>query len=82
LQIKPDFAEAHTNLGVALSIQGKYDTAAKHFLEALRLMPDFGEVHGNLGSTLANQGKLQQAAAYYAEALRINPGDAKTRRKP
>jgi Flp pilus assembly protein TadD len=37
LQLKPDFAEARTDLGAALAAQGKLNDARFHFQQALNL---------------------------------------------
>jgi Tfp pilus assembly protein PilF len=39
LQIDPDNADAHTNLGVVFASQGQQERAAREFAEALRLNP-------------------------------------------
>jgi tetratricopeptide (TPR) repeat protein len=64
---------AHYNLGLVLHRQGKYEEAAAHYAEALRLNPADAEAHSNQGVILQRQGKLEAAAAHYAEALRLNP---------
>jgi tetratricopeptide (TPR) repeat protein len=43
IRMKPDFAEAHYNLGVALAKQGKWDQAIAGFSMALQLKPDLPE---------------------------------------
>ena len=43
LDLKPDFAEAHSNLGNALKDQGKLDAAVDCCRRALDLKPDFVE---------------------------------------
>ena len=48
LQIKPDFAEVHYNLGVALARQGRADEAIAHYEKALASQPDYPEAHNNL----------------------------------
>ena len=48
LELKPDFAEAHSNLGNALQDQGKLDEAVACYRRALELKPDFAEAHSNL----------------------------------
>lgn len=52
IAIKPDFAEAHCNLGVALAKQGRLEEAIPHFREAISIKPDFAEAHRNLGVAL------------------------------
>jgi len=48
LQAKPDYAEAHNNLGVALAKQGRLKEAMSHFSEALRIKPSFREARDNM----------------------------------
>ena len=40
IRLKPDYAEAHNNLGIALTDQGKLDEAVAEYREAIRLKPD------------------------------------------
>ena len=39
LRLKPDFAEAHTSLGLALAQEGKMIEAMEHFQQAFRIKP-------------------------------------------
>ncbi|HKM54151.1 MAG TPA: tetratricopeptide repeat protein, partial [Isosphaeraceae bacterium] len=48
LQLKPDYAEAHSNLGNALKDQGKLNEAVACYRRALELKPDYAWVHSNL----------------------------------
>ena len=41
--IKPDFAEAHSNLGNALKDQGKLDEAIAAYRQAIGIKPDYAE---------------------------------------
>ena len=50
LELNPDFAEAHNNLGTTLKDQGKLAEAVASYRRALELNPDFAEVHNNLGA--------------------------------
>ncbi len=43
LAIRPDWAEAHCNLGNTLREQGKLDEAVPHFRRAVELKPDHAE---------------------------------------
>ena len=49
IRLKPDYAEAHNNLGNALREQGKLEEAAASLQQAIRLKPDYAEAHNNLG---------------------------------
>ncbi len=73
IHFKPDFAEAHNNLGNALQEQGQLAEAVAHYREALRLKPDYADAYYNLGITLKEQGQLAEAVAQYQEALRLKP---------
>ena len=73
LELKPDYAEAHNNLGTAFKDQGKLDEAVACYRRALELKPDFAEAHNNLGIALKDQGKLDEAVACYRRALELKP---------
>lgn len=53
LRIEPDYAEAHTSLGVALAQLGRLQDAAEHWETALRIQPDFGPARSNLARARA-----------------------------
>jgi protein O-mannosyl-transferase len=76
IQIKPDFTEAHNNLGRVMMQQGKLEEAAKHLNEALRIDSDFPVAYINLGGVLVRQGKLDEAIGHLTEALRVDPDSA------
>jgi protein O-GlcNAc transferase len=75
--MKPDFAEAHSNLGLALKDQGKLDEAIAIFREAIRIKPALAEVHFNLGNALRDRGMVDEAVAACRQATRANPSSAK-----
>ena len=43
IRLKPDDAAAHSNLGIALTSQGKLDEAIAAYREAIRLKPDYAD---------------------------------------
>jgi tetratricopeptide (TPR) repeat protein len=49
LRLKPDYAQAHNNLGGTL---GKHEEAEEEYREAIRLKPDYAKAHYNLAGTL------------------------------
>ena len=71
--IRPDYAEAHGNLGITLRLQGRNDEAIVSLREALRLKPDYPEAHHNLGMALAAGGRRGEALAAFREAIRLRP---------
>ncbi|MFT7617878.1 MAG: tetratricopeptide (TPR) repeat protein [Planctomycetota bacterium] len=74
IQLKPDWAMAHTYLGLALEEQGKIDEAIIEFKEAIRIGPEEWGVHNFLGNALREQGKIDEAIIEYREAIRIGGG--------
>jgi tetratricopeptide (TPR) repeat protein len=74
LSLRPDFADAHNNLGVALAAQGRIDDAVAHYERALVLKPDCADAHGNLGAVLAAKGRIADAVIHCERALLLNPG--------
>src|ERR1039458_7610073 len=72
--LKPEYAEAHDNLGVALSqIPGRQPDAIAEFQAALRTKPNYADARNNLARALAQTpGRLPDAIAEYEAALRAN----------
>ena len=73
LRIKPDYPEAHDNLGNAYFKKGRTADAVSEFEEALRHKPDFASAHNNLGNVLYTLGRTREAVSEHETALRINP---------
>ena len=78
LAIKPDYADAHYNLGNALQELGQLDAAVKCFEQALAIKPDYASAYNNLGNTLKELGQLDTAVKCYKQALAIKPDYAET----
>src|SRR5262245_1930706 len=73
LAAQPNLAEAHCNLGLALTGQGKFDEAIAACRQAIAIKPDFANAHSSLGNALAAQGKPDEAVAAYRQAIGIKP---------
>lgn len=73
LALHPDFAEAHNNLGIALSRLGDPASAAFHYGRALEILPDIGQAHNNLGCALILLGELGAAIRHYKQAIALDP---------
>jgi len=67
---------AHNSLGEVAYGAGRYEEAAAHYREALRIWPDLPEVHNSLGKALERMGRIDEAIANYREELRVQPGFA------
>ncbi len=76
LQLKPDLAEAHNNLGGAFNELKRYPEAEQEFRETSRIDPDFATAHNNLGSLLFNLKRYEEAEKEFREQLRVNPDSA------
>jgi len=73
LAIKPDYAEAYSNMGAALADQGKPEEAIEVYNKALAIKPDYAEAYSNMGNALKEQGMLEEAIEAYTKALAIKP---------
>ncbi len=73
LEIRPDFAEAHYDLGLIFARLDRLDEAITEYRNALEIKPDYAEAHNNLGSILARLGRSDEAITEYRKALEINP---------
>jgi Flp pilus assembly protein TadD len=71
--LHPGYAEAHQNLGSALSDLGEVDAAMVCFQKALGLRPDYAMAHLNLGNALWAQGRAAEAIAAYDRAIGLRP---------
>ena len=76
VDLSPQDAEAHNNLGVTLGKLGRLDEAKASYLKALVLRSDYAEAHNNLGVTLGKLGKFKEAEVSYSKAIMIKPGYA------
>jgi tetratricopeptide (TPR) repeat protein len=74
VRLRPDYADAHNNLGNALAeTPGRLADAIAEYKAALRIEPDHPKAHINLGDALAQTGRMAEAIAEYEAALRLRP---------
>jgi uncharacterized protein (TIGR02996 family) len=75
LQLKPDSAEAYTNIGAGYGAMGQWNEAIRNEREALRLQPGLQIARNNLNWYLqqnAAQAKAGTAAGFVDASLRLN----------
>ena len=71
LTLKPDYPEAHYNLGIALKKKGDVKAAIASYKNALQLEPNYAEAHYSLGIALHQQGDLDNAISEFRAALQL-----------
>jgi tetratricopeptide (TPR) repeat protein len=76
LAVRPGYAEAHFNLGVALAAEGRMGEAVAHYREAIRLEPDFAPARTNLGGMLLGARRFDEAIVEFRAVERLDSADA------
>jgi tetratricopeptide (TPR) repeat protein len=76
VEVTPDNAIAHNNVGEPLSNEGRLAEAEQHFADAAQIDPHYTEAWYNLGVTREKQGKLDEAARAFSSVLKEKPEDA------
>jgi tetratricopeptide (TPR) repeat protein len=71
IQIKPDFYQAWTNRGNALSDLGEKEEAIANYQQAIQIKSDFHDAWNNRGVALAELREYEQAIANYQQAIQI-----------
>ncbi len=77
---RPDYAEAHYNLGNALKALERMPEAVRAYQRAIELKPDLAAAYHNMGNALQGLGRLEEAAEAYRKGLEIAPDAAETQR--
>ena len=73
ISIKPNYADAYSNLGVTLKKQGKLDEAVTCYKKAISIKHDHAVAHLNLGLTLYDKGLVEETIHCYERALDYYP---------
>jgi len=74
LAIDPKFVAAHFNKGyVFLEYLQQYDSAAKHFTNAVQIYPEYYQAYYNRGLCNESMNKRREAEADYRQALALKP---------
>jgi len=76
IRLRPDYAEAHNNLGLVLTQTNDDEAAVAEFREAIRIDPDYGDAHANLGAALTSTDS-EQAVRELEKAVGLSPASVK-----
>ena len=71
--IKPDYADAFYNRGIARSKKDDWEGALQDFNGAIRLKPDFANALMNRGIARSKKGDVEGALQDYNAAIRLKP---------
>jgi len=69
----PDYADAHSNTGNALSTLGRIEEALASYRKAIAIRPDHTEAQNNLGTALWGLNRHEEALARFELAQAIRP---------
>ena len=72
LRLRPEYAEAHNNIGLVFAQNGDDEKAGNEFREAVRIRPDYADAHANLGAVLLLS-DVDQAISELEKAISIDP---------
>ena len=73
LEIKPDYAEGHNNLGIAFYKLGKFYESINSYQRAIKIKPNFSKAYNNLGLAYKELEKFTESINSYKQAIKINP---------
>ena len=76
IELKPDYADAHNNLGIVYAERGDLPKAEASYQEALRHRAEFPEAQNNLGNLFYRMGRLDEAVTAFDVATTLRPAYA------
>ena len=73
VKIKPDYYEAHYNLGVAFQDKNNFIEAIDSYEKVLQIRPEHFVAYNNIGIAKQNLGYIKAAIDSYEKAIKLNP---------
>jgi Flp pilus assembly protein TadD len=73
IRLKPDYASAYNNRGVARDDRGDLAGAIRDYSEAIRLKPNYADAYNNRGVSRKRQDDLAGAIQDFNEAILLKP---------
>lgn len=78
IELEPQSAYYHCNLGVVYAERGLYESAIRHLKKAVRIDSRVTAAHANLALVYSYQGQIEQARYDYERIARVHPADVRT----
>ena len=75
VELSPQDAEAHYNLGITLQELGRLEEAEASYRQAIALKSDFAETYDRLGFVLQKKGKFEDAEVCYQKYISLKPNN-------
>jgi tetratricopeptide (TPR) repeat protein len=76
VRLRPDYAQAHNNIGLVFAQSDQDEKAILEFREAIRTAPNYADAHANLGATLMPT-DVEQAVTELEKAVSLAPTSVK-----
>ncbi len=73
LEMDPNHAAAHINLGTLYYNRQEYSLAEKHYRSAIQIDPRYALAYFDLGNVLDETGRIEEAIAIYKAAIQLAP---------
>ena len=73
IELKPDFFEAHINIGIYWDNKGEFAKALSLFEKAIQLQPQNAQGYFRLANSFYNNKKWEEAITNYRVALKLKP---------
>ena len=73
IDVNPNYADAHYNMGNVLGRKNELDAAIECYKQALKINPEYAEAYYNMGLLLQDRWNIGAAIECYKQALKINP---------
>ena len=73
VQLDPQDAKAHYNLGIIQQELGKLKEAEESYRQTIKIKPNLAQAHYNLGVIMKELGKLEEAEESYRQTIKIKP---------